>query len=107
IALRLEYWETTWRMIRERPWLGVGPGNFGENYTRLMPESAEEKIKDPHNFALEIWATCGIFALLAMLVALVAFFQHVITGFRGLNVPGERGCVSAPREQALGALTQP
>jgi len=106
IALRLEYWQTTLRMIHQRPWLGVGPGNFGENYPRLMPESAEEKIKDPHNFALEIWATCGIFALLALLVALAGFFQQVITGLRRMNGAGEGGCVSAPRE-ALGALTQP
>ncbi len=77
IAQRLEYWQTTWQMIRERPWLGVGPGNFGENYSRLMPASSEEKIKDPHNFALEIWATCGLFALLALLAALAAFFVQI------------------------------
>lgn len=78
VAQRLEYWRTTWQTIQERPWLGVGPGNFGENYTRLMPASAEEKIKDPHNFALEVWATCGIFALLALLAALAAFFVWII-----------------------------
>ncbi len=77
IAQRLEYWQTTWQIIRERPWLGVGPGNFGENYSRLMPASSEEKIKDPHNFALEMWATCGAFALLALLAALAAFFVQI------------------------------
>ncbi len=80
IAQRQEYWYTTWQMIRERPWLGVGPGNFGENYPRLMPANSEEKIKDPHNFALEMWATCGIFALLALLGALAAFFFQVLRG---------------------------
>ncbi len=83
IAQRLEYWQTTWQMIRERPWLGVGPGNFGENYPRLMPASSEEKIKDPHNFALEIWATCGVFALATLLTALAAFFYQVIRSFGG------------------------
>ena len=80
IAQRLDYWRTTWQMIRERPWLGVGPGNFGENYPRLMPDTAEEKIKDPHNFALEMWATCGVFALLTLAAALAAFFVHIIWG---------------------------
>jgi tetratricopeptide (TPR) repeat protein len=78
VAQRLEYWQTTWQMIRERPWLGVGPGNFGENYPRLMPANAEEKIKDPHNFVLEMWATCGVFAMLALLAALAAFFYQVM-----------------------------
>src|SRR5205823_12113091 len=35
------------------------------------------KIKDPHNFALEIWSNCGVFAVLAFLVALVAFFWQI------------------------------
>src|SRR5689334_264323 len=83
IAQRLEYWQTTWQMSRERPWLGVGPGNFGENYPRLMPASSDEKIKDPHNFALEMWATCGIFALLTLLTALTAFFYQVVRWLGG------------------------
>jgi len=99
IAQRLEYWQTTGRMIRERPWLGVGPGNFGENYSRLMPANSEEKIKDPHNFALEIWATCGVFALLALLAALAAFFYELRRAASGVAL--------APREEDLGALTQP
>ncbi len=78
VALRLQYWSATCRMIRERPWLGVGPGNFGENYTRVMDETAGEKIKDPHNFALEMWATCGLFALLALLGVLASFFLRVV-----------------------------
>jgi tetratricopeptide (TPR) repeat protein len=39
-----------------------------------MKETAFQKIKDPHNFALELWSTCGIAALLALAVAIAAFF---------------------------------
>jgi O-antigen ligase len=87
VELRLEYWRTTWQMICERPWLGVGPGNFGENYTRLMSATADEKIKDPHNFALEMWATCGVFALLTLLATLAAFFARMIRGLVGSPSP--------------------
>ena len=55
-------------MIRDQPWFGVGPGNFGRHYPRYMAPTDFEKVKDPHNFALEIWASCGILALLAFLV---------------------------------------
>ncbi|HEY7157417.1 MAG TPA: O-antigen ligase family protein, partial [Gemmataceae bacterium] len=102
ITQRLEYWRTTWEMIRERPWLGVGPGNFRANYGRLMPESADEKIKDPHNFALEIWATCGVFALLALLAAFAAFFYQMVRSLSGGRQPPEtyepRGA-DAPRSE--------
>lgn len=99
ITQRWDYWQTTWQMIRERPWLGVGPGNFSENYTRLMPPNSEEKIKDPHNFALEMWSTCGIFALLALLGALAVFFVRIVQGqIRACSVREEM-----PRADATGS----
>jgi tetratricopeptide (TPR) repeat protein len=73
-AFRLEYWRTTVKSIEERPLLGVGPGNFGPAYTRHMDAAAGEKIKDPHNFLLEMWATSGVFAMAALLAAFGAFF---------------------------------
>jgi putative inorganic carbon (HCO3(-)) transporter len=74
-ALRQDYWTATWAMINDHPWLGVGPGNFGRSYPRYMVPTAFERIQDPHNFALELWATCGLFGLLALLVTLAAFFR--------------------------------
>jgi hypothetical protein len=65
-------------MIRDHPWLGVGPGNFGRHYPRYMSPVASEKVQDPHNFALEIWATSGIVALLALLVSLYQFFRRMV-----------------------------
>src|SRR5262249_842050 len=49
-------------------------------YTRYMPPAAFEKLKDPHNFVLETWATSGIFAALALLAALAALFWRVWRG---------------------------
>src|SRR5439155_21662108 len=71
---RLDYWTATVHMIRDHPWLGVGPGHLGRFYPRYMKETAFQKIKDPHNFALEMWSTYGIFALLALLVAISWLF---------------------------------
>jgi hypothetical protein len=78
MAVRLEYWRTTGQMIYQHPWLGVGLGNFSANYPRYMSETADEKIRDPHNFALELWATSGVFAMLALLVVIAAFFTAAI-----------------------------
>jgi hypothetical protein len=71
---RLDYWTATWALIRDHFWLGVGPGNFGREYPRYMLATAHEKLLDPHNFALELWSSCGVFGMLALLAALAVFF---------------------------------
>jgi len=93
-AARTEYWKGTWQMIQERPWFGFGPGNFQNTYERFMSETAGEEIADPHNFALEMWATSGIFALLALLTALTAF--GVIMGRRAWSTPLEEPAPPPP-----------
>jgi O-antigen ligase len=76
-ALRLGYWKATARMIEDHPWLGVGPGNFGRHYPGYMSDTDYEEVQDPHNFALELWATCGIFGLLALFIAVGILFRRM------------------------------
>ena len=78
-AKRDDYWIATWSMIHDHPWLGVGPGNFGRLYPRYMLPRAFEKIKDPHNFILEMWATAGLFTLIALVITLGMLFRQVWT----------------------------
>jgi hypothetical protein len=92
---RLDYWTATVAMIRDHPWLGVGPGHFGRFYPQHMKETAFQKIKDPHNFVLEMWATCGVFALLALLVAIGGFFW--LTRRCWLETPGANAWPGPPR----------
>ena len=60
-------------MIAEHPLGGCGPGNFQDAYTAYKLPEASEEVADPHNFLLEVWATAGTPAMLA-LVALLASF---------------------------------
>jgi O-antigen ligase len=80
---RMEYWAATWKMIHDHPWLGVGPGNFGRLYPRYMAPAAFEKILDPHNFALELWATSGFFAMLALVATIAVFLWRIWSVVRG------------------------
>jgi hypothetical protein len=57
-------------MIRDYPWTGCGPGNFQGSYTRYKLPEASEVVADPHNFLMEIWATAGTPAALALLAIL-------------------------------------
>src|SRR5205085_6033684 len=66
LRYRFEYWSSTWEMLLETPrnWLmGVGPGNFRQNYLPFkLPQSSEE-IADPHNLVLDVWANGGLMAV--------------------------------------------
>ena len=73
-----ETWSTTWAMIRDHPWLGVGAGNFGRAYPQYLLVTAAGATNDAHNFVLGLWASYGIFALAAVLLALGAFFVLVL-----------------------------
>jgi len=70
---RLQYWQSSVRMIANHPLLGCGPGNFQNAYLRYKLPEASEEVADPHNFLLEIWATAGTPTALALLAMLAAF----------------------------------
>ena len=59
---RLDYWSQTLQIIKQNPWVGIGPGNFN------LPSS-----RYSHNLILQLFAENGIFGLgaLAWLVMLV------------------------------------
>ncbi len=67
LLYRLEYWQSTFEMIQDYPWFGCGPGNFKEYYTTYKLPAASETVSDPHNWVLEIAATGGLPACLALI----------------------------------------
>jgi len=71
LRYRFEYWQGSLGIIGEHPWAGCGPGNFRDAYTQYKLPQASEEVADPHNLFVEVWATAGTPALLA-LVALYA-----------------------------------
>ena len=73
LGYRLQYWRSSWAMILDHPWVGCGAGNFQDYYTQYKLPEASEEIRDPHNFLLELAATSGIPAALAMLGVLALF----------------------------------
>ncbi len=78
-SYRFEYWQATAAMIADYPLWGCSPGCFQDYYTAYKLPQASETVADPHNFVLEIWATAGTPALLA-LFALATVFTWRLTG---------------------------
>jgi hypothetical protein len=86
-------WSAAWHMIRDHFWLGVGPGNYGPLYPKYMAPSAPTFARQPDSFFLEVWATLGLPALLALGLALVSFFRRTLALVPdpGLAVENEDG----------------
>jgi hypothetical protein len=122
MGYRWEYWQGTWRMITSGArdlrlawkapvfqW-GTGPGNFRSSYLRYkLPQSSEE-ILDPHNVFLEVWATAGICALVALLLALILGFRNLFGPAavpRAERVPGSGRRRTAANGETTGLATGP
>jgi len=73
LGYRTQYWRSAISMIADHPVAGCGPGNFQNAYTRYMLPEASEEIADPHNFLMEVWATAGTPAVLALVAVLGGF----------------------------------
>jgi O-antigen ligase len=81
LRFRRQYWVGAWGVIAESPrafWLGRGPGNFGGPYLLHKLPDASEDVVDPHNLVLEVWATAGAPAALALLTALALAFRNLL-----------------------------
>ena len=70
---RLAHWHAAWKMWLDRPWLGVGIGN----YALVYPQYALPRWGDPlghaHNHYLNVAAESGLVGLAAYLVLVVTW----------------------------------
>lgn len=60
--LRFSLWQAAWEMVRDHPWLGVGPDNFLYYYGDYILPGAEVDrwLSHPHNVALDFWLRLGV-----------------------------------------------
>jgi hypothetical protein len=75
---RLRLWQSAWTMLREHPWLGVGPDNFLYQYrTRyILPDAWQEpNLSHPHNILLDFGTRLGIGGIAVLLWLQLAFWR--------------------------------
>jgi len=72
---RIKFWEIAWRSFLERPWFGVGPGNFELVYQRFAfpvdsdPVRFSRTTAFAHNEFLQILTESGLPAALLLIAA--------------------------------------
>ena len=105
LQYRVEYWQGTWSLLSESSrnfWRGVGPGNFGARYLAHKLPASSEEIADPHNLLLDVWASSGLPALLAIMAA---FAFALWNAFRPSQDPRPADLQEAPPLPAPSSLT--
>ena len=70
VSGRVELWRGAWRMFLDRPWLGVGPGNFGTEFTRYQAGAVFSNYA--HNTYLQVAVEQGVLGLIAFLATMAA-----------------------------------
>lgn len=64
---RMAHWQAAWEMFNDRPWLGVGIGNYEPVYPAYALPGWEEPLGHAHNYYLNIAAEAGLVGLAAYL----------------------------------------
>lgn len=65
LIMRINYWESSLRIIKTVLWTGIGLGNFNFVFSRYT-----------HNSYLQIWAEMGILGILSFLWLIIAVFKY-------------------------------
>ena len=78
ILVRWQYWTGAAKMYADRPFTGVGGGNFAHFYPHYKIASASETVTDPHNFILMLLAQYGPFGLVGFLLMILLPLWRVI-----------------------------
>lgn len=83
LASRVMIWNASFRMIAERPLVGIGPRNFQEAYLALQPEFPpylEWAVPHPHDIFLAFWLFTGLPGLLGLVLLLGLLLRTALFG---------------------------
>ena len=88
LAIRLEMWGAGLRMVREHPWVGVGPENIPLVYTQYLPPGTTPMAgyhDHLHDNFLQLAAERGLPCLVAWLWFMLALGWHILRIRRRLS----------------------
>jgi O-antigen ligase len=97
---RLAHWQAAREMWRDRPWLGVGFGNYEVIYPAYAPGRWLDPLGHAHNYLLNLGAETGLVGMIAYLIFWILIFRVTY-----LAVHYSAGFYQAVAAGGLGILT--
>lgn len=86
---RILMWQSAWNMFKDHPILGVGLGQYKENYQQkyISPEAKEPQLSHAHNNLLQMLAENGIVGFVGFAIMFgYIIFKNLIDWFRIKNI---------------------
>lgn len=80
VGLRLEFYKHTWELVRERPLLGYGVGDFAKTYQAHTGFSGMRATNNPHNDYLMWWYKMGVMGVLLLALLYSALIRDAWRG---------------------------
>ena len=87
VVERLAHWEAALGMLKDRPLLGVGVGNYVPVYPAYALPGWEDPLGHAHNYYLHIAAEAGLLGLGAYVLFLLASYWHGWRAVAALSGP--------------------
>ena len=91
---RINLWHTSWLMIKEYPWFGVGPGLFDEYFNQFKVPGYYDASGHAHNDYLHMMVQGGVISLIAWMSIWVTFFYSSINFIKHAVSVKDRNIVS-------------
>lgn len=85
VVERMAHWQAGWYILRDYPFLGVGPGNYPTVYERYYIPPWREALGHAHNYYLNMAAEAGIPGMLALLLVLGMAFRGIARRLRATS----------------------
>jgi O-antigen ligase/Tfp pilus assembly protein PilF len=104
-AVRFLQWAGAWSLIREAPWLGIGPDVFWLAYAGIRPPGDGSAGLYAHNDYLQFWAERGLVGLVLVLGIIGACIQRFAATLRARTSVGDDDAVRAMSLAAFAGLT--
>ncbi len=79
---RIAIWKTSFRMVAEEPLLGIGPGNYHNEYRRLRDNRTGKNLSHAHNDIINTAAETGLLSAAAFLLFWLIIVLKLYRGFR-------------------------
>jgi len=95
IVERMAHWQAGWAMFSDRPWLGVGFGNYEAVYPAYAIGIWRDPLGHAHNYYINVAAEAGLVGLAAYLAVLVAALAQTGRSARRTSGLARAVCIGA------------
>jgi putative inorganic carbon (HCO3(-)) transporter len=87
-ASRVMIYQSSFKILKDNPFFGIGPGNFQNKYLeyqKYFPPYLEWAVPEPHNLYLAFWLQSGLIGLIGFISLIIFWLKNSFQNVRQKN----------------------